>query len=147
MISSVDRRDFVECKACLLHRANKETEARKERNSSESQGESGLAFLIPGPRRICQMLELWRRRLWSVGALGHSTSLGSWWLFPYAGGRGTSSAWFQWVIPLACSCGQPWFSVLGHKTERTRREPIGNESHQNALCPGGRLSEDTLHLK
>lgn len=49
MISSVDWRDLVECKACLRHFANKETEARKERNSSESQGESGLAFLIPGP--------------------------------------------------------------------------------------------------
>lgn len=49
MISSVDWRDFVECKVCLRHFANKETEARKERNSSESYGESGLTFLIPGP--------------------------------------------------------------------------------------------------
>lgn len=45
VISFVDWRDLIECKACVLHCANKETEARKEMDSSESQGESGLSFL------------------------------------------------------------------------------------------------------
>lgn len=31
--------------------------------------------------------------------------------------------------------------------EVDKEEPIGNESHQNALYLGRRLSKDTLHLK